>query len=184
MKYKDKPRVRTGVFVSFILRFVYIKYTRKYFLVEVDSEEDDEESAFANTALRRQMDKLTVPKYEKCADGNRNYAKVDYCLFCERCFRSKISVHYIGVHTDEEVVRKALKHPIGSMARKRSLLLLQNRGNFMHNSKVIEAGEGELIVARRPGADFLFTQCNIATATKLHRLLEGVLPLVLTDCYV
>jgi len=77
-----------------------------------------------------------VPTYSEKDDGKRDYKKINYCLYCHRAFTSKISAHYMNIHADEERVRKALLFSKGSADRKKCLLELEHRGNFVHNSKV------------------------------------------------
>ena len=62
---------------------------------------------------------------------------MDYCVYCEGQFASKISKHYMSVHYDEEAVRRILLLPVKNEKRKHALTLLQNEGNYQHNSKVI-----------------------------------------------
>ena len=47
-------------------------------------------------------------------------------------------------------MKASLLTPEKSMARKKILTEIQRNGNFHYNIKVIEKGEGELVVVRRP----------------------------------
>ncbi|XP_064630705.1 uncharacterized protein LOC135494501 [Lineus longissimus] len=100
--------------------------------------------------VKMQFAHITVPQHSDSKSEKRNYSKSDYCLYCERRYQSKISVHYLAVHCNESDVKSALMAPVKSVERKNALLLLQNRGNFKHNAKCIELGEGEFVVSRRP----------------------------------
>ena len=68
--------------------------------------------------------------------GKRDYRKTNYCLFCKHPFTSKISSHYISIHSSEEKVKSAILHPVKSKERKTALLEIENRGNFKHNVAV------------------------------------------------
>jgi len=76
---------------------------------------------------------VTVATY-KTTGGKRNYVKADYCLFCCQKYDSKISKHYMSVHSDQ--IGDILMMPVGSKKRKLALQKLQNEGNFQHNVKV------------------------------------------------
>lgn len=67
----------------------------------------------------------------------RNYQKPDYCLYCKGRYLSKISAHYLGVHSSEIKVQQIAALPSGCKERKRLLALLQNQGNHEHNCQVI-----------------------------------------------
>jgi hypothetical protein len=77
----------------------------------------------------------------------RNYRKADFCNYCETKVWSKISKHYLYVHAKEPEVEKLIQFPIGSKARKRALMLLQNEGNFRHNTKVYSDKLAEHVTA-------------------------------------
>ncbi|XP_064637854.1 uncharacterized protein LOC135494033 [Lineus longissimus] len=109
----------------------------------------DEDDSMFTASLQRQLANVIIPTCKK--DGKkRDYRKNDYCLYCSRSFSSNISVHYLAVHSNEREVQEANCHEKGSFLRKKLLTKLQNKGNYVHNCKVIERGEGELVVARRP----------------------------------
>ena len=79
---------------------------------------------------------VTVAGDPKKKDGQRNYRKPDYCLYCKTRYNSKISSHYLAVHKDEEKVKRILQWPVGSKERKHRFTLLQNEGNHRHNCQV------------------------------------------------
>jgi hypothetical protein len=66
-------------------------------------------------------------------DGKKNYSKVDYCYYCEKPVKYKMSRHLKKVHREENAVIEALRLP-SQTARK--MVLLQNMGNFKHNTQV------------------------------------------------
>lgn len=61
------------------------------------------------------------------------------------------------MHKNEENLKKALSLGKGTQERKKELERLRLMGNFVHNTKVLAANEGELKVARRPVGD---ESCN------------------------
>ena len=63
---------------------------------------------------------------------------------------SKIARHYSFKHKNECDVKVAVEFPIGSKEKKRHLEKLRLLGNYHHNMSVLETGEGDLIVIRRP----------------------------------
>ena len=79
---------------------------------------------------------VIVPVYTPTDEGKRQYAKTDFCYFCERPFRSKISKHYLQMHDNMDLVSDIKFIPLGDPRRKRGLQKLQNMGNFKHNCKV------------------------------------------------
>ncbi|XP_074656061.1 uncharacterized protein LOC141909522 [Tubulanus polymorphus] len=113
--------------------------------------ENDEQMKAFKLRLKLQTRNVTIPLYPQLDNGARCYSKLDYCLFCGWSFTSKISAHLRNMHFDEPQVQKALSLPFKE--RNLAFLKMQNEGNFMHNVKVIEAGEGELVIARRPTHD-------------------------------
>ena len=54
-------------------------------------------------------------------------------------------------HKGEEEVRQAMTHHKNSSERKKSLTTLRLKGDYHHNMRSLETGDGELIVVRRPG---------------------------------
>lgn len=78
---------------------------------------------------------VTVPVYRK-RGAARNYQKPEYCFFCKKMVKSKISKHYLGVHITEERVQQIVLLPVSSKERKLAMLKLQNDGNFQHNCEV------------------------------------------------
>ncbi|XP_052268545.1 uncharacterized protein LOC127869927 [Dreissena polymorpha] len=113
---------------------------------------NNKECPHIDEAYRRQMRNVSLPTYSKKEDGHRDYRKTNYCYYCKRSFTSKIAPHYISIHSDEELVKKIILSSTESEQRKTLLLELENKGNFAHNAQVIERGEGELVVARRPNS--------------------------------
>lgn len=85
------------------------------------------------------------PKKEGC---KQIYDKQNYCTFCSKSIKSKIS-RQILTHNLQPKVMKILSLPKRSEERKIELELLANEGNFKHNLEVLRKKEGFLVVARR-----------------------------------
>lgn len=68
------------------------------------------------------------------AEGKRDYSKTDYCFYCEKELFSKISKHYLQVHTDRGLVKEI----VVSKGKLRLQLMhkLQQLGNYKHNTRV------------------------------------------------
>jgi hypothetical protein len=81
--------------------------------------------------------------------GKRVWDKVTYCPYCERPFK-KLVRHLERFHLLEVDVSEALSHPKRSQRRKKLLGAISNRGNFLHNMKVLEKGTGVLVPKNRP----------------------------------
>jgi len=66
----------------------------------------------------------------------KDYSKIDYCYFCKKPIKSKISRHYKSIHSTEEMVKQCQS----SNDKKKEINLqferLKNLGNFEHNAKV------------------------------------------------
>lgn len=62
------------------------------------------------------------------------YSKKEYCVYCDQCLTSRISKHYLNMHSDEEDIKAAL---LADKEGKKNLLYkAQSLGNFKHNTKV------------------------------------------------
>ena len=118
---------------------------------------------------------VTVPVYEKRDGGERNYKKIDVCLYCEKEMKSKISVHYLSVHITETRVAAIALLPVKSKERKKQLARLQIDGNTQHNYRVCIHFLGSksylynigvmalifyLIYRRHVSVNVLYQQCN------------------------
>ncbi|XP_053083172.1 uncharacterized protein LOC117596717 isoform X1 [Pangasianodon hypophthalmus] len=78
-----------------------------------------------------------------CTENKKNY-----CYICGKP-QSKIS-RLLKTHMAEGEVAKALSMPKNSKERKVLLQNLRNKGNYQHNSDVVQKGTGMLKVKRRP----------------------------------
>lgn len=74
--------------------------------------------------------------------------KKQFCVYCTKPF-IKIARHLSRNHAKETDVARALSFPKGSKLRQCLLKQLRNRGNYQHNIKVQQTGNGEIIPQRR-----------------------------------
>lgn len=101
---------------------------------------------------------VSLFKKENKKEGCKQvYDKVNCCTFCMKLISSKIARHLLNVHRDQAEVIKVLLLPKRSKERVNALSLLVNEGNFKHNSQVLKAGEGQIVVA-----------CRNAVGSQLH----------------
>jgi hypothetical protein len=84
-------------------------------------------------------------------DGcKKRYDKINYCTFCLKEIKGKISVHLLSdKHKDMVRSSEIRLLPKKSKDRVAKLEILANEGNFKHNIKVLREQKGELVVARR-----------------------------------
>lgn len=91
---------------------------------------------------------IVVKAYKKNGD-KRRYNKRHYCLFCSKPF-AKMARHLEKAHSSKSDVARALSFPKGSKERKIQLDYIRNRGNYAHNTSVMETGSGELVPFKQP----------------------------------
>ena len=70
--------------------------------------------------------------------------KCHYCVYCEKQFQ-KLPRHLETMHYNEKQAREALNLPKNSKERKKALLAIQHLGDYNHNYKVCETGNGVLV---------------------------------------
>ena len=75
--------------------------------------------------------------------------KKQACCYCGE-LTPKLPRHMSRNHPKEEHVVAALRFPSGSTERKAMWHKLRSQGNYHHNMTVMDIGQGELIVARKP----------------------------------
>ncbi|XP_052812935.1 uncharacterized protein LOC128240355 isoform X3 [Mya arenaria] len=110
----------------------------------------------------------------KSNDGKRNYSKKSYCYYCKNLYKSKMSKHLFAVHAAEPRVRKISQMEVKSKSKRAELQKLNNEGNFNHNVEVLQKGEGNLIVYRRPGVPanaYDYIHCRFCKGFYHHKLL-------------
>lgn len=101
-----------------------------------------------NTEVESKREFGLLPKGMIKEGCKQIYDKQNYCTFCSKNIKSKISRHIL-THKLEPKVMKILSLPKKSKERKVELELLANEGNFKHNLEVLKKKEGLLVVARR-----------------------------------
>lgn len=70
------------------------------------------------------------------------------CYICRKP-QSKLS-HHLKTHMDEVEVGQALSLPVHSKEHKAMLQKLRNKGNYQHNTDVLQCGEGALKIKWAP----------------------------------
>ncbi|XP_047221148.1 uncharacterized protein LOC124868220 isoform X1 [Girardinichthys multiradiatus] len=85
----------------------------------------------------------------KKEDGSRTYNKKHHCVYCG-VFVQKMSRHLLRRHMDKIEVAKAYSLPKNSKQRRLQLDYLRNKGNFEHNTEVLESNQGKLITWKQP----------------------------------
>nr|XP_022330999.1 uncharacterized protein LOC111129143 isoform X1 [Crassostrea virginica] len=107
-----------------------------------------------------------IKKYQTGNEKSKNgrlYDRVCACLFCHKLL-TNIQTHLMNKHAHEEKVMeisklKNLKKTSQNNKEeldkelKQKLALLRNKGNDLHNKKVLHWKKGELLVPRRNGKD-------------------------------
>jgi hypothetical protein len=125
--------------------------------VSLDQTATDEDVSLDQTATRPHstaMDEsVTLFAKHSVQEGCKQvYDKVNFCTFCKKGIKSKISRHLLTVHKDQTYNIAQL--PKRSLDRMLELELLANEGNFKHNTNVLRTGRGQLVVARRNSCSF------------------------------
>ena len=77
------------------------------------------------------------------------YDRLNFCKFCHKCLKGKISKHLLNIHKDEIKVKNIVRKRKGSKERRQLLGLLANKGNYLHNTTVLQCGHGPMVIARR-----------------------------------
>ncbi|XP_070704434.1 uncharacterized protein [Pempheris klunzingeri] len=90
-----------------------------------------------------------VNPVSKKKDGSRRYNKKHNCLYCGQVVQ-KMSRHLMRKHSDKVDVAKAFSCPKNSKERKQQLDFIRNKGNFQHNTEVLESRKGKLIPCKQP----------------------------------
>ncbi|RXN22014.1 hypothetical protein ROHU_036771 [Labeo rohita] len=95
---------------------------------------------------------ITIKTSTKREGFKRAWDKKHYCLYCSKA-QSKISRHLERKHKDIKDVGYAFSFPLGSKERKVLLEQLRNKGDFRHNTDVLEKGSGQIITWKQPSVD-------------------------------
>nr|XP_043869657.1 uncharacterized protein LOC122759139 isoform X1 [Solea senegalensis]XP_043891037.1 uncharacterized protein LOC122775268 isoform X2 [Solea senegalensis] len=97
---------------------------------------------------RSKRPQITV-KTSKTKNGRRAWDKAHYCVYCEKA-NMKIARHLERKHSEETDVAHAFSFPARSKQRRILLESLRNKGNWQHNVKVLQDGQGEIVTWKQP----------------------------------
>ncbi|XP_069108874.1 uncharacterized protein [Argopecten irradians] len=86
----------------------------------------------------------------------RIWDKQNSCLYCEQ-LQTNLRRHLFRKHSGEMDIAKILSKPSKSKERANGLEKIRNLGNFYHNAKVRELGEGTFLVVKRPTKEKVVT---------------------------
>jgi predicted transcriptional regulator len=119
---------------------------------EISDHDEEQENNLVLPDLVKDHDnhKKTMTKQQKTGveSKKRCYDKVLACFFCKKLLKMKMKRHLVTVHKTEPEVVHILKLP-DLKQREIEFARLVNRGNFLHNTEVLQNGTGSLIVGRR-----------------------------------
>lgn len=93
---------------------------------------------------------MFVAVSKKKEDGTRKWDKRHECVYCGKVYPGKLPRHLQAMHKTELAVQIALSYEKGSKNRKRVWKDITNQGDFAHNIRVYEKGEGEILPCKRP----------------------------------
>ena len=93
------------------------------------------------------VESTEVNKNSKCKD-RKVYIKKHYCPFCPKR-QENIIRHIERCHSKEPEVQAMKEAPRGP-TRNKLTTMMTNRGDFLHNIKVLSEERGNLVVVRRP----------------------------------
>ena len=116
---------------------------------EEDSDTDDESPPVTRDSAADDNQTIYVfPTNSK--GGKRKYDKKDSCLYCKSMIGStNLMKHLLRRHWSEEDVGQLMTLPSLSLARKKHIQILRNKGNFEYNVIVLKK-RGGLLVCNRP----------------------------------
>ena len=121
---------------------------------DVDAEDDDE-----------QHEGIKLSDFENC--------KKHYCIFCFKPL-TKIHRHFRQHHSDEQEVKNLKEMPAKEASLEKMRLKLL--GDHQNNVKVLEAGFGTLLIARKPKWDAIvadYGPCPHCKGWYLHHTMKG-----------
>ncbi|XP_070401964.1 uncharacterized protein [Nothobranchius furzeri] len=111
------------------------------------------------TSLEEEL--VFVSPVTKKEDGSRKYNKKHHCVYCGGLVQ-KMSRHLLRKHKDKVEVAKASSLPKNSKQRRLQFDYIRNKGNFEHNSEVLQKKQGKLIPWKQPNAQMdgqIFKHC-------------------------
>ena len=113
-----------------------------------DSEFEDNSTSASETVKNLPRLPITVHMCKNTKE-KRYWDKPHYCFFCKEPFTND-SKHLINMHANEGEVSKICKLPARSNKKAAALQFLRNKGNFIHNQKVLAEGKGQIIPVKSP----------------------------------
>lgn len=102
---------------------------------DVEESDDDDDGSLVKV----------VPKKNVAPGCNQVYDKCNYCTFCSKQIRSKISRHLL-THKEQKEVNEIILLPKRCQERMSRLQRLANEGNFKHNAQTFASGSGQVVV--------------------------------------
>ena len=96
--------------------------------------------------------KSTTTKKGKKKRTNRVYNGRNSCPFCSRLV-ANFSTHIFGHRHEKEPAVCKIRGTTEEKERKRLIRLLRNRGNNIHNCRVLKEKKGEMLLSRRIGTE-------------------------------
>ena len=129
---------------------------------ESSSGESDSESEIDESEIIRDCDmkdifvtrvtKSTTTKKGKKKRTNRVYNGRNSCPFCSRLV-ANFSTHIFGHRHEKEPEVCKIRGTTEEKERKRLIRLLRNRGNNIHNCRVLKEKKGQMLLSRRIGTE-------------------------------
>lgn len=118
---------------------------------EIDDTEPSEDIIIRDVNMKNiYVTKVQMSNTTKKGEKKRScriYNSRNCCPFCMKLM-SNFAQHIFGqCHKDEPDVRKMTKKPLKE--RQRLIRLLRNKGNNLHNNKVLKEKKGQMLLARR-----------------------------------
>ncbi|XP_029987175.1 uncharacterized protein LOC115417411 isoform X2 [Sphaeramia orbicularis] len=102
-----------------------------------------------NTKETEVTSTVSIKTCTKRGAKKRTWDKKHYCFYCNKAIL-KMARHLQRKHMDKKDVAYAFSFEIGSKQRKVLLEKLRNKGDYKHNTHVLEKGSGELITWKQP----------------------------------
>ncbi len=108
-------------------------------------------NAKSTATLREEESESSVAEEDQCVQSAKISCSANSTNDCYICGKpqSKLACH-LKTHKNEVEVAQALSLPVHSKEGKAILQKLRNKGNFQHNTDVLQCGEGALKIKRAP----------------------------------
>ena len=127
---------------------------------DIESDSSGDEKGKTDKGAETNESSTHPALYVKCSNNTetkRVFDKKHFCLYCQ-IGSTNLSKHLLGRHSDEEYVKQIAQSQKKSKDRSFLLEKVRNLGDFLHNTKVLEDGSGELIPWRSPSIPTLADQ--------------------------